>query len=300
MDWRLKALAQGVFSNIPFGSRVNYLVQRHVTRSLPVSETEFKSVVAMATNHFGSLERHFSRPLQSATFYEFGAGWDLVVPFAFCSLGVQRQIVTDILPLARPELIGETITRCQQANKKFPGSPKRLWNGHGDKFTTYLQECYGIEYRAPCDARRTSLHAGSIDCITSTNTLEHIPPVSIREIFTECHRLLRPDGVMSFLIDYEDHYSYFDKTISGYNFLKYSDLYWKFLSPSLQYQNRLRHKDYIQMLESAGFEVIEEQRQDGDLEALAAISVAERFKHYTPEELAVRNSYILARKHKAS
>ena len=35
---------------------------------------------------------------------------------------------------------------------------------------------YGIEYRAPCDARAMDLANRSIATVASTNTLEHIPP----------------------------------------------------------------------------------------------------------------------------
>src|SRR5207253_9552486 len=63
-----------------------------------------------------------------------------------------------------------------------------------------LQECFGIEYRAPCDARRTALGDGSVDYITSTNTLEHIPADDLPAILRECHRLLTPGGFLSYRV----------------------------------------------------------------------------------------------------
>src|SRR5205823_13839725 len=97
----------------------------------------------------------------------------------------------------------------------------------GRSFITELEEIYGIDYRAPCDAKKTGLPSLSVDYITSTSTLEHIPPEAIRLILRECYRVLRDRGVISLLIDYNDHYTYSDHKISVYNFLRYSDWVWR-------------------------------------------------------------------------
>ena len=68
---------------------------------------------------------------------------------------------------------------------------------------------------------------------------------------------------MSCVIDYLDHYSYFDKKISAYNYLQYSDATWALFNPALHYQNRLRHRDYLDLFYAAGFEVVEEERYGG-------------------------------------
>jgi SAM-dependent methyltransferase len=170
--------------------------------------------------------------------------------------------------------------------------------GPGD-LVDELRRLHGITYRAPCDARSTTLRTGSIDVITSTNTLEHIPPGDIRGILAECHRILADDGLLSFQIDYEDHYSFFDRRISGYNFLRYSDAAWRVWNPDLHYQNRLRHRDYREMIEAAGFEILDEHRRDGDAverAALRALRLAPRFHGYREDELAVLNSSMVLRK----
>ena len=61
-----------------------------------------------------------------------------------------------------------------------------------------------------CVEMMRSLPAASVDFVSSTNTLEHIPATDIGPILAECRRLLRPDGVVSCRIDMRDHYSYFD------------------------------------------------------------------------------------------
>ncbi len=301
MNWRYKALLQLGFSHIPLGERLNYFFQRYVTRSLPTTDAAFTSVVSIAKKHIEVAQQYYRRPLGEATFYEYGAGWDMIVPLAFYAFGVERQILIDIRNLVKPDLVNDTIGKFQEMAYELPllRVPARYIHSGHPNFLALLKEYYGIDYRAPGDARNTGLKAGSIDCITSTSTLEHIPLQDIPAILRECHRLLRDDGLMSFLIDYQDHYSYFDSGISGYNFLQYSDKAWALFSPALHHQNRLRHRDYVDLFRRAGFETVEEQLKEGteaDLKTIKRLPLEKQFKGYSLSELAVREALIVVRK----
>jgi SAM-dependent methyltransferase len=301
MNWKYKALLQLAFSNIPHGEHFAYFFQRYVTRSLPATAASFRSSVSYARRHIDVIQQYYHRPLGKATFYEFGAGWDIRGPLAFYAFGVERQILVDIRKLLRIWLVNDSIEKYQRValNLVLPRKPARYIDSRRSSFVAFLKEYYGIDYRAPCDARHTGIEAGSIDCITSTSTLEHIPLQDIRAILRECHRLLQNDGVMSSLINYGDHYSYFDKGISRYNFLQYSDKAWRFFSPRLHYQNRLRHTDYLNLFRGIGFEIVEENLKEGtdaDLKTVEQIPLAKRFRKYSIPELAVRSAYIVVRK----
>lgn len=75
----------------------------------------------------------------------------------------------------------------------------------------------------------------------------------IRGIMQECRRILR--GACSFYIDYKDHWSYFDHSISHLNFLRYSPAKWAIYNPALHYQNRHRHSDYVEVFKETGFTI---------------------------------------------
>jgi len=301
MHWKLKAILQGAFSMVPFGEPLNHFLQRRVTKSLPTSDEKCITIVSIAEQHVDMLCRHSPRALADATFYEFGAGWDLMIPLALYCFGVNHQILVDIRKLVRAYLVNDTITKLQRLARQL-GLPRRPAHHLGENQATavrVLKDEYGIEYRAPVDARDTRLRGASIDCITSTNTLEHVPQPDIRAILGECKRLLRDDGLMSLRIDYQDHYAYFDNSISVYNFLKYSERRWSLFNPALHYQNRLRHRDYLKLVDEAAFEVVEELPTTGtpsDLATLAALRLDTRFRAYSPAELAVRHSLVLLRK----
>ncbi len=300
MNWKCKALLQLILSRAPFSAYLNYFFQKYVTKSFPITDASFIGIISIARRHIGVAQQYCRRPLDQATFYEYGAGWDLISPLTFYMFGVQCQILIDIRYLLRRELVNDTIRRHQTMapNLGLPRVPNKCIEDKSD-FLFSLKKYYGIDYRAPCDARHTQLEAGSIDWITSTNTLEHIPLQDIQAILQECHRLLRDDGLMSCLIDYEDHYSFFDRSISGYNFLQYSDEAWAFFNPMLHYQNRLRHRDYLDLFRAAGFEVVEERHKEGteaDLRVIERLPVDKRFRAYTLPELSIRNAFVVVRK----
>src|SRR5262249_24745493 len=150
MDWRMKALLQGVFSRMPYGEGLNYLFQRHVTRSLPIDAPRLCEIVSRAGRHLEGIERHFRRPLGEAVFYEFGAGWDLASPLAFWSCGVERQVLVDIRDLLRLATLNHTIALFERVSTPVGRRPRGELAAKSE-----LETRFGITYRAPCDARAT-------------------------------------------------------------------------------------------------------------------------------------------------
>ena len=300
MNWRYKALAQWGFSFLPAGDRLNYLAQTRLTRNLPFSAAYLiHDLMPIAQAHIGAVQRKVQRPLADLSFYEFGAGVHLSLPLLYWCLGVQRQMVTDLRPLANLSLVNHTIELLRNAGPDFglPCVPQQTLRS--ESFEADLQNHYGICYRAPFDARDTGLPYGSIDCITTTSTLEHIPQRDLARVLTECARILAPDGIASMIIDYKDHYSYFDGDLSSYNFLRYSSRQWLLYNPPLQYQNRLRHSDYLTLARGADLAVIEEHRVDGSEEnrqEILGLGVDYQFESLQLSDLAVRESHLVLKR----
>ena len=99
-------------------------------------------------------------------------------------------------------------------------------------------------------------------------------------------------------IDYEDHYAYSDRGLSPYNFLYYTDAEWAKYSPSLHYQNRLRHRDYLELFAEQGLEVLAQHRLDAGPLTLAQLDTAKldaRFRRYDLADLTVRKCTFLLR-----
>lgn len=217
MQWRTKAIVQGVFSHLPRGEALNYFCQRHVFKHLPIDDATLVGLATTARRHLSKLEIHGTVPVPEARFSEFGAGRDFVIPLVLWSNDVNHQVVVDIRRLARLALVADTERRLGTAGVGTHRPHPLIIEDAG---LAEMLQAFGIDYRAPCDARSTGLPDSSVD-VTSTSTLEHIPPTDIRLILREIRRILHPEGVASLFIDYQNHDSYGDSTISVYNFLKF-------------------------------------------------------------------------------
>jgi SAM-dependent methyltransferase len=293
MRWVAKAALQRGLGVLPQGERLNYVFQRHVLHSFPVGDAAYRQKFTRATAHLAAYEEHGPGvPAAEATFYEFGAGWDLAIPVSYALLGIGRQVVVDIRPSARTELVNETIAALGRLRPELEESAGRSLRDLGGPVASIaeLEPRFGIRYLAPRDARATGLPTGSIDFATSTDTCEHIPGPDLAAIFAETRRLLRPGGAFSCRIDLQDHYAYFDPSLSRYNFLRYSDRTWRLVNSPLHYQNRLRAPEYLELVREAGLELVV-SNPSGPSEAgrteLEALPLAPRFRKYPPEELGV-------------
>ncbi|MDQ3857621.1 MAG: class I SAM-dependent methyltransferase [Actinomycetota bacterium] len=295
MNWVVKAGVQKAMSALPASQRANYLFQRHVTRTLPIGDAGVERKCLRALEHVRAYREHGPRrPLAEAVFYEFGAGWDLAVQLAHASLGVGRQILVDIRPNVRRELVNATLASLARQRARLSretGEELRQLGAADVHDLAQLEPRFGVVYLAPRDARETGLPADSVDLTSSTNTLEHVPETELGPILAESARLLRPDGVMSFRIDMQDHASYTDPRVSPYNFLRFSERTWRLATSKLSYQNRLRLPDYRRIFDEVGLDVVTETvigPTEAQLAELDRIELAARFRGYAREDLAAR------------
>ena len=256
ISWKLKSY---IFSCIDYlnAPKILYFLQKYISRR----SSRITLVVPSAWNfHKKNLEKFGA----SKTVFEFGAGKTLAQNL-YLSDTVNKQVVVDLNPMIDLDLVEKTRQQMKKiAAFRCDDSISQLG----------ILENYGIQYLAPFDASDTGFVSSSLDACISTNTLEHIPKNTIKDIFMELHRTLRDGGVVSAQIDYSDHYAHTDKSISLLNFLKYEDKEWSKYNHQCHFQNRLRHNDYIEIFEGCGFDVVSEhleyQAQDIPPEVLKA------------------------------
>jgi methyltransferase family protein len=293
MRWLAKAALQRGLGALPQGERLNYVFQRRVLRSLPAGDAALRRKFSRALQHLGVYREHAPGVTPgAATFYEFGAGWDLAIPLAYALLGVGGQVLVDIRPSARLELVDDALASFERLRPELEAEAEAELRPPGGPLGSLdeLEARFGIRYLAPCDARDTGLDEGSIDFASSTDTCEHIPEADLGAIFRETRRLLRDGGAFSCRIDLQDHYAYFDRSLSRYNFLRFSDGAWRLVNSPLHFQNRLRSSDYLRLVREAGLELAVERpsgpSDEGHAE-LRSLPLAERFRGYTEDDLGV-------------
>lgn len=297
MHFKYKSYLQSAFSAVPNGDKLNYFFQRYITKSLPRSEKKFNEKLFVTNRHIENF-KEFNQldPItKDRQYYEFGAGWDLIIPLAISHLGFEVTCV-DIRRLIIPEMIKDTLCKLEKKNQtRLKKDYSKLKFTSEKSILKLLKDDFNLNYFAPLDARKTNFKADSFDFITSSNTFEHIPKEDIYLILLECYRILKKGGVFSMRIDYQDHWSYFDKSISAYNYIQFSSKEWAKYNPSLHYQNRLRHSDYLDLIARTDFTIVKDQPRHpdaADLKLLTMLNKAKEFSHYDINDLGIRGAEI--------
>lgn len=302
--WILKAVVQKGISYLPAATKINYFFQKNVTGGVHLSDEYFGLKIGHALDHFRFM-REYSPAKQEKCILELGTGWYPVIPILFYLTTPGRVISVDIQEWMTRQTQQDTILKFRQWKESgklenfqkhiIPERWKKLMDV-GLKPEAYSKEdinsMIGLSPLL-ADARQLSLPDVSVDFICSNNTFEHIPEGILSEILLEFKRVLHPAGLMSHFIDMSDHFAHFDSSISIYNFLKFSKKTWNILDNSIQPQNRLRQRDYLEMYQRAALPVDHEEIREGDLRSLEKIRVHPEFSGYTPKELAISHSYII-------
>jgi hypothetical protein len=177
-------------------------------------------------------------------------------------------------------------------------SVEKLINFRDACFNENLLERLGINYISNFKVTDFSSIEVRYDVFYSNNTLEHIPLAEIKMILEESKKILNPDAIHLHRIDFSDHFSHIDQSISSCNFLKYSDRLHNLIAGNqFTYHNRLRVNDFIEIFESSGYKIIKLEKNI-DLAALklldSGFKLHKRFVQYKKEDLATQNAIFVA------
>lgn len=310
MHWKVKAAVQNAVSLLPAPASyaTYYWLQRSFGKLRHVNPTrKLCEGIALWKR---ALDVGFN-PLNQV-FFEIGTGRVPLVPMSYWLMGARKTITVDLNPYVKAELIEE----CLQF---ISGNEAQIRELYGplldeDRFMALLSidratgcpmskvlGLCGIEYRAPCDAAQTGLAGASVDVHTSHMVLEHIPPGPLKAILEEGNRITRDDGLFIHRVDYSDHFSHGNKTLAAINFLQYSDAEWaRYAGNRYMYMNRLRHDDFIALLQAVGHQILEARgdvdARSQDLLASGGFKLDERFRSKQIEVLAIRAAWLISRK----
>jgi SAM-dependent methyltransferase len=276
IDWRLKSSVFGAIDRLRL-YRALYFLQKNVTRHSRVHIHEPNPDWITHRRHLSGLER--------PRVIEFGAGHNLAQNI-YLSRFFGAQTLVDMYPMLDLALFNE-------AARQIAGIL-----GHAFRPVASVEDIrreYDIDYRAPVDMTRCGFADDEFDACISTATLEHIPRDTIVGIFRELKRVVREEGLVSAVIDYTDHYSYTDRSISALNFLSFSSRDFSRHNHESHYQNRLRHYHFEQMFAALGFETV---RSEALNKAAPPARVSEEFDRGEDSVFATRGHFLL-RVHKA-
>src|SRR5262249_41023464 len=118
----------------------------------------------------------------------------------------------------------------------------------------------------------------------------------VARIMRESRRILRRGGFALHSINCGDHYAYFDRNISGVNYLTYTERKWRRWNNKLLFQNRLRPVDFQRLAEDGGLHVVSliSNPRSELLRILDSLRIAPEFRNYTREQLATTSVDLIA------
>jgi len=251
------------------------------------------------------LQKH--KEIDNVSCFELGTGWYPVVPLSLYLTGAKHIFTIDISAHLNLASLLKTIEKLNEWEKEgklksyLPQIKNERWtklqllfNKKNELNINDMLAEFGITTIVG-DARKVKLPQESVDFICSNNTFEHIYPNILKEILQEFKRLIKPGGIMSHFIDMSDHFAHFDKSISIYNFLQFTEKQWQWIDNSIQPQNRMRFCQYELMYKHLKIPFERSVVESGDLKTLSKISLKAPFKAFAKEELSISHGYMLTK-----
>ncbi len=294
MNWRIKGIVQKALSLLPGGSALNNRMQLRLggLRDFEkVVDTKVQADWLVFADHLQKLRI----PIEGKRLLEIGTGWYPTLPACFAIAGAAGCLTFDVRRLLDWDLTRRMLLRLERHLPEMAGklaASESVLRQRWERICAAqnLEEFFrvsGIDYRAPADAAATAVPPGSVDIVFSNSVLEHVPRPVIAALMREARRVLCPGGIAMHSVNCGDHYAYFDRTITQIHYLRYSDLHFRLWNNSLQYQNRMRANEFIEIAESAGLRtLLNMQRPRPELLArLDSMPIARSFRNWPPEQL---------------
>lgn len=303
MKWQVKFLKDALFGLLPFPRKLRELKRSIAPYPSHIDEYTLEQGIQQV-----EMLLQVGCGLEGKIVLEIGPGWQPIIPLVFHLAGCSRVIIVDRQRLMDERLLYRTCrnliaykNKLSERLKISPVEVQRKLEVVKDTGLDYNLKHLGFDYLAPCDVLQTVLDDNSIDVITSRAVLEHIPPEIVVALMRKSYKLLKDSGRMCHIIDNSDHWEHEDKSIPQLNFLKFSDVTASLLSAfnPLDYQNRLRHCEYVAVLEAAGFRIDLDLSTPNEkaMADLKKIKLHKKYIHVPAADLAILESYIVASKY---
>lgn len=265
MDWRIKASIQKLLSLTKIGDNLNHY---------PVKlNKNYHRNVFLYQSHECLRKFSYCNSVikERTTALEIGTGYSILSAVVLSLLGFKKVITVDITQDIRfstfkkqigyietMEFLNEIYLKSSYTKSEINDLIAMIKK---EKSFASLFESLNIIYIAPYTFDDIENHSDSFDYISSQVVLEHIPPDVLDTLFEKTKKWLTQDGFGVHTINFIDHFAnpgfFQDKSISEFNFLKYSDKYWSFWAGnSIAYTNRLSYLYYLELCSKHNLTVI--------------------------------------------
>jgi hypothetical protein len=300
MGWKIKYIKNAFKGIMPFQSKL-----RHIKSLIKPNLYEIdKWTLEQGLIQLNLLNEN-NYDLKNKTILEIGSGWMPIIPLIYYLAGANKIIMVDSQRLLDIKSFTHTV-RNIHAYKELIASKtglaineieNMLKNDDQPKSLNDMLNKFRMIYMSPCDFTKDYFEPKSIDCICSRAVFEHIPIKQLYKISNVCHEILKDDGKVCHIIDNSDHWQHIDQSISRLNYLRFNNKLSSLISAfnPLDYQNRLRHYEYINLFKETGFKIeYDASKVDKNAyEELKQMKICDKYKEIPHDKLAILTSYLV-------
>ena len=301
MKWWIKIGGFKALSLFPGGSLLYRWAQENITNSLVPTPERVRQKITVGAQYFHFLRsRGLEDLLLSGTHLDLGAGWHPTIPLLFYSLGCPSQTLADVVPVMTRETAMQTVATflkvLPSTESDLPVRPDRLSLLRSHAWPSWPPQEFSWEYRAPYMDWLCSI-SSSLDVVTSTQALLHVPKSILREIFANVAHALKPGGIFMATIHLRDLFADADPSITPYNHLRFPPWFWErcVCSPLMSY-NRLKAPDYRECLQESGLRLLAFEVEPGNTALLKTLRIHPCFAAYSREDLAGHHLFFAVQK----
>ncbi len=258
MRWRVKSVLRHTVLAAPGGPRLYRWLTRELMGTNAGMPYKWFRVLPVRVQ---LLQQAFGVEARAQRLWCFDSGSTIAAGLAMAIVTDAPGLLTD-----RTDLLSDRYCAASSRvlEEKGPALAELSW-APADRVAEILSAIRGCDARGALQAVRMSYaprHAaaeepqwrGTIGCIFSGGTLEHYRPEELEAEVARMSEVLRPDGVMSHVVDHRDHRWHADKRISPLAHLTVGeeDFGRRFGNP-LEYHNRWLRSDYVALFSRFGF-----------------------------------------------
>ena len=278
MKWAIKIIAKLIIARLPLP--YSFWRSLSVFRHGSMDSTEYP--VKIFNLH---LKRAFPDGLPSdAVILELGPGDSLASALLGYASGASKTYLVDVGSFARKDVAFYQTLAADLCNRglQCPDLSDAL------SFDDILQASNASYLTNGLSSLRT-IPSESVDFVWSHSVLEHVRKDELTAAFNELRRILKPGGLSSHNIDYQDHLSF------SLNNLRFSEKLWEssFFANSGFYTNRVPAIRLHRMLKEASFKILHEEFGKWPALPIPRSALHSDFTKFTDKELCNRTSHVL-------
>ncbi|MBN8575730.1 MAG: hypothetical protein J0L66_02265 [Cytophagales bacterium] len=211
---------------------------------------------------------------------ELGSGWLPVVPYELILIHNAARVLTFDINQHYSDSKIKQLSLLYNSLYGFNLSPGLLPNVHYYPKTNILNHKF----------------ESAVDVFLSRNVLEHVAPADLYEIHQQMFNSLHHNSFVIHQISPSDHRAYTDRSLSLWDFLRYSQEEWDKIQTRFDYHNRWRLPHYIGMFKQCGFEVMYCSFKSHKADQKLPDKIHKEFGMFTLEELTAGNILIILKK----